>query len=405
MIKDYFKMAFKNLTHRRLRTFLTLIGIFVGIAAVVGLISLTQGFNNYLNQQFKTLGADKISISPSGSAFGASDNVVNSLTKSDVEVIAKSNGVQEASYESFKTGKIEWSKNDQTFAAVVSYPLDQQRNLIEEVMIMKIVEGRALKSEDKYRAVLGYQYANSNAFGKNLHPGDKFTINGVSFRVVGIDGKIGDEPDDQAVYIPESAFKELFNTTDQVSMIVARVQEGRLPSDVVKNVEKDLRKKHGVKVGEEDFEVTTFEDLIKSFLTVLNIVSVVLIGIAAISLVVGGIGIMNTMYTSVLERTREIGIMKAIGARNSDILTIFLIESGLLGLVGGAIGVILGLAMSKAIEYIGTAALGTELLKAAVPLWLVLGALGFAFTLGSVFGLVPAIRASKMNPVDALRTE
>ena len=405
MIKDYFKMAFKNLTHRRLRTFLTLIGIFVGIAAVVGLISLTQGFNNYLNQQFKTLGADKISISPSGSAFGSSDNVVNSLTKKDVDVIAKSNGVKEASYEGFKTGKIEWGKNDQTFAAVITYPLDQQRNLIEEVVNMKIVDGRALKSEDKYRAVLGYQYANSNAFGKNLHPGDKFTINGVSFRVVGSDGKIGDEPDDQAVYIPEAAFKELFNTSDHVSMIVARVQEGRLPSDVVKNVEKDLRKKHGVKVGEEDFEVTTFEDLIKSFLTVLNIVSAVLIGIAAISLVVGGIGIMNTMYTSVLERTREIGIMKAIGARNSDILTIFLIESGLLGLVGGAIGVILGLAMSKAIEYIGTAALGTELLKAAVPLWLILGALAFAFTLGSVFGLVPAIRASKMNPVDALRTE
>lgn len=405
MIKDYFRMAFKNLTHRKLRTFLTLIGIFVGIAAVVGLISLTQGFNNYLNQQFKTLGADKISISPSGSAFGSSDNVVNSLTKSDVEVVAKSNGVKEASYESFKTGKVEWGKNDQTFAAVVTYPLDQQRNLIEEVMVMKIIEGRALKSGDKYRAVLGYQYANSKNFDKNLHPGDKFTINGVSFRVVGIDGKIGDEPDDQGVYIPESAFKELFNTTDQVGTIVARVQDGRLPSDVVKNVEKDLRRKHGVKVGEEDFEVTTFEDLIKSFLTVLNIVSVVLIGIAAISLVVGGIGIMNTMYTSVLERTREIGIMKAIGARNSDILTIFLIESGLLGLTGGAIGVILGLAMSKAIEYIGTATLGTELLKAAVPLWLVLGALAFAFILGSVFGLVPAIRASKMNPVDALRTE
>jgi putative ABC transport system permease protein len=140
-------------------------------------------------------------------------------------------------------------------------------------------------------------------------------------------------------------------------------------------------------------------------LKIFDIIQTVLIGIAAISLIVGAVGIMNTMYTSVLERTRDIGIMKAIGARNSDILKMFLIESGLLGLVGGAIGIAIGLGIAKTAEVIGGAALGTDYLQAAIPAWLVIGALLFAFVLGSASGLLPAKQASEMNPVDALREE
>jgi len=138
---------------------------------------------------------------------------------------------------------------------------------------------------------------------------------------------------------------------------------------------------------------------------VLDIVQAVLVGIAAISLLVGGIGIMNTMYTSVVERTKEIGIMKAIGARNEDILYIFLFEAGLLGLVGGLIGVIIGFGLSKGAEYIATISLGTNLLQASVDIWLVLGALLFSFVVGIASGVLPAYQASKLKPVDALRYE
>lgn len=405
MLKDYFRMAFQNLVHRKLRTFLTLIGIFVGIAAVVGLISLTQGFQNYLDDEFKELGADKIMISPAGSTFGSSDSVPDPLTTDDVDIVAKANGVKEAGYFKYSVAQIDWGKDDLVFGIVYTYPFDENRKLIEEVATLKVLDGRPLKESDRGKVAVGYDYAYSSRFGENLVPGKKITVKGKEFEVVAVNEKIGNPSDDSSVVMTERDYEDLFGNDDEVSSIIARVQEGKDPEDVVLNIEKDLRKYRNVKEGQEDFEVTTFQELIQAFLTIFAIVSVVLIGIAAISLVVGGIGIMNTMYTSVLERTKEIGIMKAIGARNSDILTIFLIESGLLGLTGGAIGVIMGLGIAKLVELIGSAALGTELLKAAVPAWLVLGALAFAFILGSAFGLLPAKRAANMNPVDALRTE
>ena len=137
----------------------------------------------------------------------------------------------------------------------------------------------------------------------------------------------------------------------------------------------------------------------------LNIITAFLAGVAAISLFVGGIGMANTMYTSVVERTREIGIMKAIGAKNREILYIFLIESGLLGLVGAGIGVLLGYSISKTIEYIAITQLNTNLLQAAAPLYLIFGCLVFGFVIGAVSGTLPAIQASKTNVVDALRYE
>jgi putative ABC transport system permease protein len=144
---------------------------------------------------------------------------------------------------------------------------------------------------------------------------------------------------------------------------------------------------------------------LSSFDAILNIITVFLVGIAAISLLVGGIGIMNTMYTSVLERTKEIGTMKAVGAKNSDILWIFLFESGLIGFIGGFMGVLLGYGISKTVEIIAITTLNTTLLRAAVPAYLIFGCLGFAFLIGALSGTIPALMASKLKPVDALRYE
>ena len=134
-------------------------------------------------------------------------------------------------------------------------------------------------------------------------------------------------------------------------------------------------------------------------------VEVVLIGIAAISLLVGGIGIANTMYTAVVERTKEIGIMKSIGAQNKDILLIFVIESGLLGLAGGAVGIAFGIGLSKLVEYLAFAFLGTSLVKAFFPWYLIVGSLVFSFLIGTISGFFPAKQAASLKPVDALRYE
>jgi putative ABC transport system permease protein len=174
--------------------------------------------------------------------------------------------------------------------------------------------------------------------------------------------------------------------------------------EVAEDVEKNLRRERDEEIGEETFSVETPEQLLESFASVLSIVQAILVGIAAISLIVGAVGIMNTMYTAVLERTKEIGIMKSIGAKNSAIQAIFLIESGLLGLVGGIIGIIIGLGLSKLVEVIANQAWGAAI-TVAMPAWLILGALAFAFLLGMGSGFFPARHASLQNPVDSLQYE
>ena len=152
-----------------------------------------------------------------------------------------------------------------------------------------------------------------------------------------------------------------------------------------------------------DFEVQTPQQIVETFGIVLFAVQAVIVGIAFISLIVGGIGITNTMYTAVMERTKEIGIMKSIGARNSDIFKLFFIESGILGMAGGIIGIILGFGLGKLVENAGRTILGTELLTPVFSPLLIISALLFSFLVGSISGLMPALQASKLNPVDALR--
>ena len=174
---------------------------------------------------------------------------------------------------------------------------------------------------------------------------------------------------------------------------------------IVEDVKKDMREAHDVNEGEEDFSIQTPEQFMESFAVILDIVQIVLIGIAAIALLVGGIGIMNTMYTAVLQRTREIGIMKAIGARNSHIMYLFLVESGLYGFFGGLIGVTLGIGFAKIVELIFVQVVGPAFLVIEIDWILVIGTLIFSFLIGILSGIAPAKRASKLNPVDSLRYE
>jgi putative ABC transport system permease protein len=187
---------------------------------------------------------------------------------------------------------------------------------------------------------------------------------------------------------------------------MARVKDNYIPGDVAENIKEKLRKHRNVKEGEEDFTVQTSQELLDSVGVILDAVQWFLIGIAAISLLVGGIGIMNTMYTSVLERTREIGVMKAIGARNGDITILFLIEAGVLGMAGGLIGCLLGVTLSKTVEILSAGALANStLVKAYVSAELIAGALLLSFIVGCVSGVLPARQAANLKPVDALRYE
>jgi len=406
MIKDYFKMAVLNMTHRKTRSWLTLIGIFIGITAVVALISLGQGLQYSLTAEFLALGADKMQITAKSPAFGSDVDLKNQLRERDLKIIQSNNGVLRVATFSQRTSKVEWGKDELAFYPINGWDTEPELlKLSEDYMTLKMQDGRTLKAGDRYKAIIGNDLTNPDKLDRPMKLGDKIELNGTVFEVVGIYKKMGDPTMDSGIFIPHDTLRSMFATGDRYDAFVVQVQPGLDPEIVAEDLTSDLRRERGLKEGDEDFEVQTPQDLVNSFNAIFNIVQFVILGIAAISLVVGGVGIMNTMYTAVLERTKEIGIMKAIGATNKTILILFLIESGMLGLVGGFIGLVTGLGLAKATQYIGRVVLDTTLLYALVPWWLIVGSLLFAFVAGVLSGVLPAWRASKQKPVDSLRYE
>ena len=401
MITDYLTMALRNMRKRKLRSLLTLLGIIISIATIFVLISLSLGLEQTIQEEFEKLGGDKFFIQPRGQFGPPGAATAATLTEEDIETVEKISGVKDATGWTMGNAKIEF-KDTIKFKPVLS--VDPEK--IELAFgAYKLDEGRFLKESDSKEIMLGSQYKYNNYLGKQITSGNKILINDVEFKVVGIVEEIGSPPDDQQIYMTESVFRELFDIPERVDYIVVQISNPEDMDAVADRVERKLMKARDVDEDTIDFSILTPEEILEGFGVVLNIVTYFLLGVASISLLVGGINIANAMYTSVLERTREIGIMKAIGAENNDILSIFTIESGLLGLVGGILGIALGAGIGKAIEHVAANQLGTALLSVAMSPYLVLGSLAFAFVVGAVSGIWPAWKAANIRPVEALRYE
>ena len=406
MIKDYVKISWREIKRRKIRSWLTLLGIIIGIAAVTSLITLGQGLENAISKQFQGLGDDKLFITAKGSALtsGLSIEAVK-ITDKDLEVIERSSGIKEVAGFIYSAARIEFNDNVRYFL-ISGMPEDpKQRKLIGESQNYRILKGRSIEKGDKFKAVLGNEYLNEKLFGMELSLGDKIQIQNNEFKVIGFLERIGSPPDDQSVMIPLETYWDIFGGKKELGFMVAQIQPGEDINLVSERLKRNLRKYRDLDEGEEDFSVETPNQLMATFDTILDIVQAVLIGIAAISLLVGGIGIMNTMFTTILQRTKEIGVLKAIGARNEHILTLFLIESGFYGLGGGLIGVIIGISLAKIVEKVFVAVLGPALLSVEISPLFILATLLFSFVVGCLSGIVPAWRASKLNPVDSLRYE
>ncbi|MFC1741777.1 ABC transporter permease [Nanoarchaeota archaeon] len=404
MIFDYFKIAFSNLTRRKLRSWLTVIGIFIGIMAVVGLTSLSQGMQNAVLSEFKKLGADRIIITPGGANFGPVSSFITptEFTEDDYDVIRKIRGIEMTARVYSETAYLTHKKETKQ-QLVWGFPTDSESIAFYKTQSQfDIGEGRLLRSSDRYKAMIGWEIAN-DFFDDDIKVGNSILINGQSFEVVGIHEKTGGlASSDDVIRIPLDTARELFGEDEKINAMFIKVREGFDVDTVAETAKRKLRKFRDVKEGEEDFNIQTSAQIIAAFEAILGVIQAVLVGLALISLLVGGIGIMNTMYTSVVERTRDIGIMKSVGARNSTIMWIFLFESGLLGAVGGALGVVLGLLISKGAE-IAAVQYGIDSLQAYMGWPIIAGGLAFAFIVGAAAGTFPAIQASKMSPVDALR--
>jgi putative ABC transport system permease protein len=404
MIRDYFILAMRNLRKRKLRSWLTMVGIFISIATIFMLVSLSLGLQGAVEEQFRLLGTDKIFIQPATGFLGPPGSVGGVLlTEDDVDVISKIRGVKDFSFFTAGNARVEFAGQTR-YMMVWGIPPERQDVYIE-IGAFEAEEGRLLEEKDNNKLVLGILHKEGKVFKKPVRVGNKLTINDKDFKVKGTLERIGNPDDDRMILMDMDSFRELFDIPERVDWIMVQVDEGEDVNEVADRIEKKLRSTRGVTEKNQDFDILKPEELLESFGDILNIITVFLAGIAAISLIVGGIGIANTMYTSVLERTNEIGVMKAIGAKNKDVFMIFFIESGLLGLVGGIMGVVLGYGVSKTVEFVAVTQLGTDLLQAAAPLYLIIGSLAFGFLIGTISGTLPAVQASKTNVVDALRYE
>ena len=401
-LEDYFEFTFETFSHRKLRSFLTVLGIFIGIAAVVTLVSLAQGFEQAVNDQFAMMGENKIMILPGSitSAAGLTNILTRELSEKDLEAVKDTPFIEKVGSMSTKFARIKVGE-DISYQFVIGVPTDL--NILVLFSGVDIENGRYFRSSDKYKVGVGWLYTQEDFVKKPVRIGDKIEVDNYTLEVVGTVSKIGSPEDDAQVYIPLDTIREMFGNSGYM-VILAQTSMGADPQVVAEQIKERLRKVNDQKPGEETFDVQTTEDLRRAYTSIIGLVEFVVIGIAAISLIVGGIGIMNSMYTAVLERTRDIGIMKAIGARNSDIMVIFLIESGMFGLVGGMLGVAGGIGLAKLVEFYAVQS-GVTLLKVTLQPLVIFGALAFSFIIGVISGAVPARKAASLNPVDALRYE
>ena len=397
------KYALQNFRKRKLRSGLTILSILIGITAIFALLSFGIGIQRYVDTVADEAGRNKLFVQAKGIGAPGTDETFF-LSKEDVDFVSKIKGVDDIVGIYFKAGEIK--HDDQKKFYYVIGADTNNIGFIEESFAVKVLSGRRLKKGDADKAVLGHNYQLKDKIFKNpVRLGDKIEINSRKFEVVGFHDEIGNPQDDANVFVTKEAFEALYpNSKDKFSFIMISSQKDANPSDLAVSIEDKLRKHKNQDKGKEDFFVQTFEDALATFTTVINVINGMLLLIALVSLVVAFVNIMNTMYTSIIERTKEIGVMKAIGAKNSDILIIFVVEAGLIGLIGGLLGVLLGYIISSIGGSIAAAS-GFALLKPAYPLALIIGCLFFSFLVGAAAGFFPARRASKLKPVDALRYE
>jgi len=403
MLKEYFKIAIKNLRTRQLRSWLTILGIVIGVFLIMSLLSLSQGLKNTVLQQLKAVGTDIVMIMP-GNISDIMTTMMGGveLSEEDLNIIRKTEGVEVVIPNAYKGELVKYQGESKT-AIVYGMDIRNALNIYKEDMGMEIAEGR-WPVAGKREAVAG-SLVPTDIF-RDLKINTMITIKGRQFEIVGILKSLGSKQDDSMVAIDIDIFRSITGEKKGAPQAVAKIASGYSPDEVAKRIKASLEENAKKRKGEEgsSFSVLTSEAMGSIVGNIMGILQAVIFAFGSIAVLVGGIGIMNTMYTSVRERTKEIGILKAVGAKNQTIVLIFLIESGIIGLIGGLGGMIPGLGLAKLIQLVGQVH-PVFYIEASITPGIILFGLLFSFGVGCLSGFFPARSAAKLKPVDALRYE
>jgi len=408
-----FDLATRGLLSKPSRTFLTLLGIAIGVAAVVTIASLGAGTRGLIVNEISGLGADVIAVQPgrepSGFADIASTLYAESLKQKDIDAVRKRENVPHA----IDAQPFVIVPGAVTYGSESYYPqiIGGSAKFYEDIFDIHTIEGEMFGeqaiNEKASIAVIGYK-VNQELFGQSSGHGEKITIGGRKFRVSGVLPQLGQvafAQVDEMVLIPYTTAMTYLLGQTHFNEFIVRVDDPSHVPQTERDIELTLRDTHDLEPGDEnDFVIRTPAQLMEQVDTILLSLTIFLSAVVAIALLVGGIGIMNIMLVSVAERTREIGLRKAVGATDANILTQFLFEATLLTLLGGATGVAAGAALS----FVASVAINTYTnleWSFVLPLEAVLGALIFSIVIGLVFGIYPARKASRKSPMEALRYE
>ena len=401
MLKNFFLLVLKSARHRPLRSWLTVAGIVIGVMLVVVIFALSSGVKSILSNMLQSFGSELVFIipgketNPLAGFFGG-----QRFNEDDLMNLEKISGVEYVVLADVGVLNVEY-KGEKKSSMVHGIPWKQFRAIFEESQGVKMREGEWPTRDDSRDIVLGSLVADK-LFKTSVRVGDEIIIKSKRMRVSGIFGPMGSQEDDNSFYTSLDTFHALTGKGPGAISAFVKVERGSDIDLVGRQVRFELSKQEDVR----DFSVLTPSRANALVGSIIGLVEFVLFVIALVSLVVGAVGVMNTMYTSVLERTRYIGIMKAVGASRDAILSLFLIEAGVIGLVGGLMGISLGILVAYGIGALATG-LGISGLFSfeALDFFELFVVLVITFITGVLAGYFPARTAAQMEPAEALRYE